>query len=194
MTHSIIPASLPDLSELITELEGLMRSGAEGRNQALAQLQDMTEDKRAEVVRATVNEMGGTLLHVAAYENEAVLVRALINWGADIEAQDRDQERPLHWAATGNAQNSLSTLLAADADKEATDRYQETPLMKATIGGCLYTFLGLLEAGADRFRQHAGGVNTMQLAMMHPALADVLSAWEVKAVIRNVIQQRQATP
>lgn len=194
MTQSITPATSPDLSELVTELEGLMRNGAEGRNQALAQLQDMTEDKRSEVVRAAINEMGGTLLHVAAYENDTGLVKALIKWGADIEAQDRDQERPLHWAATGNAQNSLLTLLAAGADKEAIDRYQETPLMKATIGGCPYTFLGLLEAGADRFRQHSGGVNTMQLATMHPAFDDVLRAWGAKEVIRNVIQQRQATP
>lgn len=181
-------------SSSAAEIAALIRADLASRIQVMDRLQAMSHEDRAQLMKDEIDKTLATLLHVAAYENDAQLVRQFVGWGADLEAQDRDGERPVHWAASANAQNSLSALIDAGADKNAKDAYQETPLMKAALSGSPYTFISLLEAGADQKVAQDNGVSVMDIAQLHESFAEVLRAWEAKAIIRNAMQAKQVTP
>jgi ankyrin repeat protein len=90
---------------------------------------------------SATNEMGETLLHVAAAKGSEPLVRALIARGADVNAKaarkghQLDGRTPLMCAASGNSLGVVKLLLAHGADPFAKDSAGFTALAFAEMVG-----------------------------------------------------------
>ena len=72
-----------------------------------------------------------TVLHVAAKHSTASAVTALIDAGAEVEAQSSFKSRPLHWAAAFNSASVIAVLIASKSDVNAQGFLQQTPLHRA---------------------------------------------------------------
>ena len=72
-----------------------------------------------------------TVLHVAAKHSTASAVTALIDAGAEVEAQSSFKSRPLHWAAAFNSTSVIAVLIASKSDVNAQGFLQQTPLHRA---------------------------------------------------------------
>lgn len=117
---------------------------------------------------------GDTALHIAAAGHRPEIVQALIAKGAAVEAVNRRDARPLHYAADGapgadgwdpQAQaRTIAVLLAAGADPNAPDRSGTTPLHRAVRTRCAEAVRALLAGGADRRRDNGRGSTPMKLA------------------------------
>jgi ankyrin repeat protein len=58
----------------------------------------------------------------------APIVTLLLNYGAQIDARDRDGETPLHWAALRGHKEAARRLLKRGADVAAANDFLDTPL------------------------------------------------------------------
>lgn len=76
-------------------------------------------------------------------------VHDLLEMGADIEAQDIQEQTPLHYAAKSGYAATVRLLLENGADIKLQDTIGRTPLHLATENNKVETAQQLLEKGAD---------------------------------------------
>jgi len=131
-------------------------------------------------------QLGDVPLHWAAHNNHTDIVRALLDAGADIEADEVGfyGGRPLHWAAE-HAPECVALLLAAGADPNARnampgDMAGITPLIMCArqpddCGECARL---LLAAGADASLVGDDGLTALAIAEQQgrTRVAEALSA------------------
>lgn len=86
-------------------------------------------------------------LHNAAEEGDAVAVRRLIAYGAEVDARDEAGRTPLHVAARGTSAETVGVLLERHADVNARDNEGKTPLHLARRSVAVVNLL--LNFGAD---------------------------------------------
>jgi uncharacterized protein len=96
---------------------------------------------------------GFTALHYAAYFDGPEAARALIEYGADVEAVSTNEEfapqaRPLHSAVAAGRGDVVEVLLHAGADPNARQHGGFTPLMAAEQTGNLELAEVLIRHGA----------------------------------------------
>ena len=72
-------------------------------------------------------------LFYAARHNKVGLAKILLDKGAKIDAKNKRQQTPLHWAAIWDSRAVAELLLDRGADKEARNKYQQTPLHTAAF-------------------------------------------------------------
>lgn len=76
-----------------------------------------------------IDELGWTPLHDAAIQGNTEIVKLLLEAGANVNAQDKeDLYTPLHDAARMNHSEIVRLLLACGADTSLKDRWNNTPL------------------------------------------------------------------
>lgn len=97
---------------------------------------------------------GHTALQAAAQNGHVEVIRALVEAGADVDAEDRDGDRAAHHAAFGDEPAALRALATAGADLSARNRRRQTPLHIAVNKG------------------HLGVVRTLLQLAVHPSLQD----------------------
>ncbi len=108
-----------------------------------------------------------TPLHSATYFGNLEVVQKLIEYGADINAEDRDGWTVLHWASSGSFFKDgsvLRLLLELGADVNARTKKGSTPLHKASYYGALEVVSLLLENGADVEAKDNDGRTSSQVA------------------------------
>ncbi|GBM99861.1 Serine/threonine-protein phosphatase 6 regulatory ankyrin repeat subunit A [Araneus ventricosus] len=79
---------------------------------------------------------GSTLLHVAAFFGDQLLVEHCIENGCDINARTNSGSTALHLAAQGSHPNMISFLLSKGMEIDAKDGNGETPLLLAAKCNC----------------------------------------------------------
>ena len=85
----------------------------------------------------------------AAVEGQGVLVRRLLEKGADVKSRSESCQTPLSWAAEKGHEAVVKLLLEKEADMESKDRYGQTPLSYAAENGYEAVVKLLLEKGAN---------------------------------------------
>jgi ankyrin repeat protein len=68
------------------------------------------------------------LPYQAKFKFQADTVRLLINYGADVTAQDETHRTPLHLAAFSGSTKTVQLLIEHGADVTVQDRNKKTPL------------------------------------------------------------------
>ena len=90
-----------------------------------------------------------TALHLAAKFSCGAVVRALIQAGADVGAQDDpDQKSPLHYAASDN-QAVVPVLLREGAEVNLLDKEERSALYNAAFTSHREAVIALCAGGAD---------------------------------------------
>jgi len=111
--------------------------------------------------------IGNTPLHSAAYFGNLEMVQKLIEYGADINARDRDRWTVLYWVSRGRFFKDgtvLRLLLELGADVNARARGGESPLHRASEYKALGVVALLLEHGADVEAEDIHGGTALQVA------------------------------
>ena len=67
-------------------------------------------------------------MHIAAKESTDLVVKTLIEAGAEVEAEESWKRRPLHDAALFNSASVVAALIEAKADVNSQGFLQKTPL------------------------------------------------------------------
>ncbi|WP_428100010.1 ankyrin repeat domain-containing protein [Candidatus Rariloculus sp.] len=91
----------------------------------------------------------GTPLIDAVADNDAAVVRVMLDEGADVNAREADGTTALHTAARLGAVETAGLLIGAGAELDAATRYGVTPLALAAANGSPEFVARLLDAGAD---------------------------------------------
>lgn len=88
-----------------------------------------------------------TGIQAAAQNGHVEVIRALVEAGAEADAEDRDGDRAVHHAAFGDESAALRALAAAGADLNARNGGRQTPLHIAVNKGHLAVVRTLLQLG-----------------------------------------------
>ena len=83
----------------------------------------------------TVDELGGTLAHEAAWRGYVKCLEVLAKHNADFNAADHYERTPAHWAARQNQVKCLELLAKHNADFNAVDKWGRTPAYYAKEEG-----------------------------------------------------------
>ena len=105
-----------------------------------------------------------TRLVEAAAQQDAQSVRALLEAGADVDAQRPDGATALQWAAHWNDLQMADLLLRAGADANAANNLGVTPLALACENAAAALVERLLAAGADPNRAQRSGLTPLMIA------------------------------
>ena len=128
---------------------------------------------------ADLKAQGGVLsetpLHMATRFGTTEVVTALLEVGADPNAQALFNYTPLHSAQTGEA---ITALLRAGAELEARNEFGHTPLHSAQTGEAINT---LLEAGANLNAQDERGDTPLHSADVEAITALLGAGAELEA-------------
>ena len=93
---------------------------------------------------------GKTRLIIAVENNQNIIVRKLIERGANIEAIDFSGKTPLIIAVENNNLAIVRELLERGANKEVSDLFGKTPLIIAVENNMYTIFRELLDKGANK--------------------------------------------
>jgi len=104
-------------------------------------------------------------IHQAALKGDFHLLKLLLKYGADINAQNASGLTALYIAAMEYHIDCLEYLLASNALVNTRDSNGHTPLHCAAYDGSYLTFKLLVEAGADVYAQSEGNLNPLELAV-----------------------------
>ena len=99
-------------------------------------------------------------LHYAA-EKDAECVSLLLDFGADPNAPDGNDDTPLHWACFRNNAECAKVLLEHNASVDAVDFNHDTPLNWASLKGNLECMMLLLEYGAETHTTNCTGASPL---------------------------------
>jgi len=92
---------------------------------------------------------GNSPLHSASGDGDLKIIRTLLEYGADINAQNDDGATPLRWATTSGNPESVCVLLEQGADPNISMDDGTTPLHRAVEMGSTPIVHLLLEHDAD---------------------------------------------
>ena len=109
---------------------------------------------------------GATLVHIAAASNLNTTVQELLENGANLECEDENVNRPIHYAARWGHEKIIRMLLNAKADVEAKNKDGETALERAAKAGH-ETVVGLLLGGEGGDGDIKCRLNRALLAAVH---------------------------
>ena len=126
-----------------------------------------------------VNKVKHTPLMIAAKRGHINALTLLIKHGADVDLQDSDGYKALHFAVYGSDISSeiFSCLIGIGADVNARTNNGVTPLMIAAEEGHINAVTSLVKCGANVHLQDKDGQTALHHAMQSPqaSICEVLS-------------------
>jgi len=110
---------------------------------------------------------GNTALHTAAIKDgkQAPFSTMLLNYGADVHAEDQHFATPLHIAASTGHSEVTRRLLGHGADVHKADRWGVTPLHRASANGQTDVVQILMRGGASATEFDEWGVTPLHRAV-----------------------------
>lgn len=142
----------------------------DGYRDNLDSLGHVDPEPRKDVINRPVPGEAETLLAIAAREGRAEAVARLIDWGADVDALDDNDETPLANALWANrwkdTEEIVLALIDAGASCTGIDRFGLTPLHHAAATGSPAMIGAVITAGAeiDALDRLDGGVTPLHCA------------------------------
>ncbi|XP_076298619.1 E3 ubiquitin-protein ligase mind bomb 1 isoform X3 [Lasioglossum baleicum] len=97
---------------------------------------------------------GHTALQAASQNGHSEVIKILLRYKSDVEIEDKDGDRAVHYAAFGDESGVMALLAGAGADLNARNKRRQTALHMAVNKG------------------HAGAVRTLLELGCHPSLQD----------------------
>ncbi|KAJ9644083.1 hypothetical protein H2199_003951 [Coniosporium tulheliwenetii] len=140
-------------------------------------------------VKLSVNKKdsrGRTALHWAASRGNEVMVRLLLEEGADLHAKDEDGRTALHEAARSGKEAVVRLLLEEGADLHAKDKDGRTALHEAARSGKEAVVRLLLEKGANPDAKNKGGETVLYEAA---SCMNNTASLEKEAVVRLLLEK-----
>ncbi|KAK4573996.1 hypothetical protein LTR86_001757 [Recurvomyces mirabilis] len=141
---------LTDFRTLTTDLKDIDTSGMSALHIAAGiganELVSMLVDRNGATALAWTNHQGLTALHVAALNDRASVVEALIRAGADIEAGDGSAGTPLHMAALHGRVDTVGMLIARGANVNAFGHDVGPVINAAILSGSFETVKHVMSA------------------------------------------------
>ena len=121
-------------------------------------------------------KFGQTALHIAAYCDRPVILKALIEGGADVNAQDNQGCTSLSFSAQEGHTMIAMELIKAGADVNLARHAGVTPLHMAAKNGHEACAAMLIQAGADVHRRTETGGTPIGIAIVneHEKIAKLL--------------------
>jgi ankyrin repeat protein len=132
---------------------------------------DVVEMLLTEVgVDPSARDIGGrTPAHMCAWFGSQLILRRLIDFGADIDHCDRDNRTPLHGACMRSFSDCVLMLVAAGADVHVTDRFGDS-ILQCAVTATPLEWHAVLAAGFDDFgKPDHNGTTPRQVAEAHGA-------------------------
>lgn len=121
------------------------------------------------------DKKGRTILHYAVSVLDQRMVRLLIKRGADINASDVGQYRPLHLAVMGQRLWNTKELIRAKVEVNVAERHgKHTPLHFACMVGAVEIVKELVKAGGDAEQKDRYGKTPMYYAKNNKKIMEVL--------------------
>ena len=125
---------------------------AEEQEDVLEQFMDIFSSEKFDV--NAVNELGATVLHIAAASisdknHISVVIPKLLELGADINAQDNDGDTPLHLAVYNGNVEAVRILTMNKADVHLYNDKGFAPIHLAAIISTPETFKIIVDASGD---------------------------------------------
>ena len=163
------PSDADDVARCVDSGRGVNARDSDGNTRLYHAVdnQDLGTVMRLLEAGADVNAAGyWTPLHVAALHGDTVLIRVLVEAGANPDARDTGGETPLHRAVIQRRDSTvIAALLAAGADVGARDDYRRTPLHFAGHNPEPGAILALLAAGADPEARDRSGATPLHAVL-----------------------------
>jgi hypothetical protein len=116
-----------------------------------------------QTARPPAHQKANDALLQAATDGDIGRVKALVEHGAKVNAQDTNFQTPLILAAEQGHVDVMRFLIHHGAAIEARDRYGNTPLLQATDEGQVQAVQLLLECGANVHARNDYGSNALWL-------------------------------
>lgn len=132
-------------------VEELVKAAANGDSQRVEELL-LKEDANVNGVFA-----GHTALQAASQNGHEETVRVLIQFGVDLEAEDKDGDRAIHHAAFGDECAVVEQLIKAGSDMNARNKRRQSPLHVAVNKGHTAVVKNLLSLGCHPSLQDTEG-------------------------------------
>lgn len=125
---------------------------------------------------ACCTPVGGTVLHASTEHDNEIVAAAVIEAGADVNAEDRLSDTPLHIVSVFNSMKVAELLIANGANLSALDDIGETPLHHAAEFGKPEIAKLMLDAGADTSIKSFEGETAEELICGVPCPPDIETA------------------
>lgn len=114
----------------------------------------------------SLNETGGTAIHVAAAIENGVLLKALLDAGIPPVATTHSGATALHKAVSSSCADNVNLLLSSGADPGAEDNLSNSPLhLAAQFNETVQITRALLKAGAKAYHRNSSGKRPVDLAL-----------------------------
>ncbi|PNI10998.1 LOW QUALITY PROTEIN: POTEF isoform 2, partial [Pan troglodytes] len=130
------------------------------------------------------DEYGNTTLHYAIYNEDKLMAKALLLYGADIESKNKHGLTPLLLGVHEQKQQVVKFLIKKKANLNALDRYGRTALILAVCCGSASIVSLLLEQ--KDVSSHLSGQTTRDYAVSghHNVICQLLSDYKEKQMLK----------
>ena len=179
----------------------LFKEAKRGHVVVVKQMLLSSSDNEAQISRG-YDEIGNTALHVAARMGNVALLRVLLMFGAEANAQNNLGQTPMHLAWSSwkelspasmfrpaqmcSVESAIELLMQYGADPNLSDAIRsETPLHTAAEFGHPKIAKRMIKFGADHEKRSAGKDGRTPLAIAEKAAADSPSHRECANLMKN---------